>query len=236
MDYRNNTNVGNATIVVTGMGTGGYTGTVTSTFRIVKAPNPLSPKGKTVKTSYSKLKSKSQVIKRASAINLGKVEGKVAYAKLWGDGLISVDKKTGNLTLAKGLKPYIYEVGVLISAAGNGNYNPTKDYVTVTVKVGKGTNPMTAKGKTATVSAAKVKKKSQVIAASKAFSVTRAQGKVTYKKVSGNKMITVASSGRITVKKGLGKGAYKIKVKVTARGNANWKAKAQTATATVKVK
>jgi hypothetical protein len=100
----------------------------------------------------------------------------------------------------------------------------------------KAPNPLSAKGKKVTVSAAKVKKKSQGIAASKAFSVTRAQGKVSYKKASGNKKITVASSGKVTVKKGLGKGAYKIKVKVTARGNANWKAKTETVTATVKVK
>ena len=150
--------------------------------------------------------------------------------------MISVDKKTGNLTLAKGLKPYVYEVGVLVSVAGNGNYSPAMDYVTVTVKVGKGANPMIAKGKKVTVSAAKVKKKSQTIAASKAFSVTRAQGKVTYKKASGNKKISVASSGKITVKKGIGKGTYKIKVKVTAKGNANWKAKTKIVTATVKVK
>jgi len=241
VEYRNNTNVGTATIVVTGMsaGTGGYTGTVTSTFRIVKAPNPLSPKGKTVKASYSTLKSKSQVVKRASAIDLGKAKpkGKVTYSKLWGDGLISVDKKTGNLTLAKSLKPYTYEVGVLICAAGNGNYSPAKEYVNVTVKVSKAENTLSATGKKATVSAAKLKKASVNVSRSRAIKVSNAKGALSYAKVSGNKKIAVdAKTGKLTVAKGLKKGSYKVKVKVTAKGNSYYKSTQKTVTATVWVK
>ena len=44
-------------------------------------------------------------------------------------------------------------------------------------------------------------------------------------------------TGKITVKKGLKKGTYKVKVKVKAAGNANYKAsKEKTVTVTVKVK
>ena len=54
----------------------------------------------------------------------------------------------------------------------------------------------------------------------------------TYKKVSGNKLITVNSKGMVTVKAGLKAGKYKIKVKVSSK---NYK-KAVTETITITVK
>lgn len=44
----------------------------------------------------------------------------------------------------------------------------------------------------------------------------KAQGAVTYKKTAGNKKITVSKMGKVTVKKGLKKGTYKITLTVTA--------------------
>lgn len=95
---------------------------------------------------------------------------------------------------------------------------------------------MTVKAKTVTVKYSKVKKKDQTIKASKAFSVKNKQGKVTYKKKSGNKKITVSSSGKIKLKKGLKKGTYKVKVKVTDAGNDEYKSKSKTVTVKIKVK
>ena len=106
--------------------------------------------------------------------------------------------------------------------------------LTFTIK--KAANPMTVKGKTATVKYSAVKKKTQTVAAKKAFSLSKAQGKVTYKKSGGNKNITVSSAGKLTVKKKTKKGSYPIKVKVTAAGNGNYKAASKTVTVTVKVK
>ncbi|MBQ3904067.1 MAG: hypothetical protein II744_03735, partial [Eubacterium sp.] len=97
-------------------------------------------------------------------------------------------------------------------------------------------NPMTAKGKTATVKFAKLKKKNRTVAQKKAFDVSKAQGRVTYKKSKGNKKITVAENGKITVKKGLKKGSYKVKIKVTAAGNATYKAVTKTVKVTIRVK
>ena len=61
--------------------------------------------------------------------------------------------------------------------------------------------------------------------ASKALKVTRnaSKGKVTYKKVKGNKGISV-KNGKIAVKKGLKKGTYTIKVRATSAATANYKA------------
>lgn len=87
------------------------------------------------------------------------------------------------------------------------------------VKVGL-KNTIKVKGKTLTVKAkAKKTKKKKTYKRAKAISVKKAKGSVTYKKVKGNKKITVASNGKVTVKKGLKRGTYKVKVSVTAAGN-----------------
>jgi endo-1,4-beta-xylanase len=67
---------------------------------------------------------------------------------------------------------------------------------------------------------------------------TKGQGTITYSKVSGNQKIAInQSTGKVTVKKGLKKGTYKVKVKVKAAGNANYKASAwKTVTFSVIVK
>ena|GEM_PF-4225406 len=124
----------------------------------------------------------------------------------------------------------------------------------------KKTNPLKVKGKTATVKYKKLKKKSQTISRAKAITVSGAQGKLAYKKVSviytkaksvkmskkalkkykkqAAKKITVnAKTGKVIVKKGLKKGTYKVKVKVKAAGNANYNPSAwKTVTFKIKVK
>ncbi len=57
------------------------------------------------------------------------------------------------------------------------------------------------------------------------------------KKSGGNKKITInKTTGKVTVKKKLKKGTYKIKVKVTAAGNSNYKTLTRTVTFKLKVK
>lgn len=97
-------------------------------------------------------------------------------------------------------------------------------------------NTLAVKGKKANVSLKKLKKKNQTVAQNKAFSVSKAQGKVTYKKTKGNKKITVNSAGKVTVKKGLKKGTYKVNVSVTANGNDYYKKITKKTTVTIVVK
>ena len=103
-------------------------------------------------------------------------------------------------------------------------------------KTAKYANTLTVKAKKPSVKYSKLKKKNQTIALKNWVTVSKAQGKVTYKKSSGNKKITVSKAGKITVKKGLKKGTYKVKIKVTAAGNANYKAKTKTVTVKIIVK
>ena len=110
------------------------------------------------------------------------------------------------------------------------------DIKNISWKINKAPNPLTVKAKKPALKFAKLKKKNQTIARNKAITVSKAQGKTTFKKASGNKKITVAKNGKITVKKGLKKGRYKVKIKVTAAGNANYNKVTKTVTVTIKVK
>ena len=78
------------------------------------------------------------------------------------------------------------------------------------------TNTMVVKGKSAK---AKIKNKT-VFTKAKLFSISKAEGKVTFKKVSGTGKVTISRSGKVTVKKGLKKNkTYKIIIKVRASGS-----------------
>ena len=104
-------------------------------------------------------------------------------------------------------------------------------------KCEKYTNTLSAKAKKPTVKYSKLKKKTQYITRKEAITVSNAKGTVNYTKSSGNKKITVdKKTGKITVKKGLKKGTYKVKVKVKAAGTSAYKSKTVTVTVTIKVK
>lgn len=115
---------------------------------------------------------------------------------------------------------------------GKGKYAGTK---AATFTINKATNPVKLGPKKVTVKYAAVSKKNQTVKQASACTVSSAQGKVTWKKSSGNAKITVASGGNVTVKKGLKKGTYKIGVKATAAGNTNYKAATKSATITIVV-
>ena len=97
-------------------------------------------------------------------------------------------------------------------------------------------NPVKIKGKTATVRSKALKKKNQTIPASGAFSVNAKDQELEFVKVSGNKGIAVnRNTGKVTLKKKLKKGTYKVKVKVRAWGNDRYKT-SDWKTVTVKIR
>ena len=108
---------------------------------------------------------------------------------------------------------------------------------TCTVTVKKAANPLAVKAKTVTLKYSALKKRNQTVSRTKVLAVSKAKGKLTYVKKSGNKRITInKSTGKVTVKKGLKKGTYSIKVAVTAAGNATYSAKTKAVTFKIKVK
>lgn len=127
---------------------------------------------------------------------------------------------------------------IKITASGTDNCYETVKTVQVTVKkavpvVVKQAAKITVKKTSATIKYKKLKKKSQ------SFSIgasVNSKGKLTYKKISGKKQVTINKSGKVTIKKKTKKGTYKIKVKVSAAAKGNYKAGSRTVTITVKVK
>lgn len=208
VSYRNNVNAGTGTVVVTGKGA--YTGSRSATFAIAKASL-----AKAKVTGLGTRTYAGKALRPAPAVKLGSLGLKAGrdYAVAYRN-----NKNAGTARVV---------------LTGKGNFTGSK---TATFKIAKAKQPMTAKAKAPTLKRAKVKKASQAIAKSKAFSVAKAQGKVTFKKVSGSKKIAVSSAGKVTVKKGLGRGTYAVKVKVSAKGTANYKAGSKTVTLKVRIR
>jgi endo-1,4-beta-xylanase len=72
---------------------------------------------------------------------------------------------------------------------------------------------------------------------SKAVQITDAEGTLSYKKKKGAKKIVIdKATGKITIKKGLAKGTYKIKVNVSAAGNQKYRSVTKGITFTLNVK
>lgn len=166
---------------------------------------------------------------KASYVYTGKaIKPSVTIANA--DGTLSQD----NYTLTYSNNTKVGEASVTIKLKGD-YFEGSK---TLKFSITKASNPLSVKGKTASVKYSSLKKKNVTLKAAAVISfVKKGQGTVTYTKASGSSKITIAKkTGKVTVKKGLKKGTYKIKVKVNAAGNANYKAAAKTVTFKVRVK
>ena len=133
VDYINNTKAGTAYAILTGKGN--YSGTVTKTFTIKKAANPLTVKPLTATVKYSAVKSKAQTLAVSKVLTVTKAQGAKTYVKTSGNAGITINKTTGKVTIKKGLKKGTYKIKVAVKAAGNANYKAGTKTVTVTVKV-----------------------------------------------------------------------------------------------------
>ncbi|MBQ7504931.1 MAG: Ig-like domain-containing protein [Ruminococcus sp.] len=135
-----------------------------------------------------------------------------------------VTSQTASACTVKGIK------------AGKATITATNNGVSakVVITVSKKANTMTVKAKACSAKA----KKNTTIKKAKAFTIKNAKGKVTFKKASGDKKITInKKTGNITVKKGLKKGkTYKLSVKVTAAGNTAYKPVTKSVTVKIKIK
>ena len=111
--------------------------------------------------------------------------------------------------------------------------------IEVTFSILKKNNTLKVKPKKATVKYNILKKKTQKLEAAKVIRfIDEGVGRKSYKKLSGSREITInKKSGKVTVKKGLKKGTYKVRVRVRAAGDAHFKASARkTVTLRIRVK
>ncbi|MCR4937571.1 MAG: fibronectin type III domain-containing protein [Lachnospiraceae bacterium] len=99
-------------------------------------------------------------------------------------------------------------------------------------------NTLDVLGKTITVKYSSLKKKAQTVKVSKAIRFyNKGQGTISYKKKSGNKKILIDKKiGKLTIKKDLKKGTYKVKITVMAAGDEGHKSTTMTTTVKIKVK
>ena len=121
---------------------------------------------------------------------------------------------------------------ITISAKANSSYKAATK--TLTIKVAKATPVLKTKITSKNVSYNALRKKAQVFTLG--ASVT-SKGTLTYAKTAGSSAFTVnKTNGKITVKKGLKKGTYKIKVKISSKATANYNEGTKTVLVTVRVK
>ena len=121
VSYKNNKNAGTATVTITGKGN--YSGSVSKTFKITKIANPMTAKAAKSSFSFSLSKVKSAAQTVAAPVTVSKAQGTVTYKKTSGNSNITIDSKTGKLTVKKGTKKGTYTIKVQVKAAGNTNYN-----------------------------------------------------------------------------------------------------------------
>ncbi len=209
--YKNNVNAGKATATITGIGS--YEGTKTVTFTIKKAASSVSLKAKTATYTGKNIAAAKATVKGS--------KGKVTYTYY-------SDSKCTKKATAKNAGTYY----VKASVAADSNYNgATSKAVKLTIKKATATIKAKTTSKTVKVSAVKKKAQSFTIGAT-----ATSKAKVTYKKSSGSKNITVSSTGKVTVKKGTKKGTYSVKVKTFAKATSNYNAVSKTVTMKVVVK
>nr|WP_294652258.1 Ig-like domain-containing protein [uncultured Blautia sp.] len=105
---------------------------------------------------------------------------------------------------------------------------------TITITVAKISPTVKTSVSTKTYKYATIKKKAQVFTLGASVN---SRGTLSYKKLSGSSAIKIdAKTGKLTVKKGLKKGTYKVKVQIKAAPRGSYNAGSKTVTVTVKVK
>lgn len=110
-----------------------------------------------------------------------------------------------------------------VTITGKGKYEGTTK---AAYKINKAPNTLKIKARTVKVKYSMLKKAPRKLAAKKVISFkNKGQGIKTYKKVKGNKKIIINRKiGKVTLKRGLAKGTYKVKAAVKAKGSKNYKA------------
>ena len=126
-------------------------------------------------------------------------------------------------------------------SSDSGDSDASGDSASGSAGASKAANTLVVKARTVTVKGKTrdgVLKKNVALTAAQVVKVKAAQGKVTYAKVgsAGKSKIKVSKKGRVTLKKGLASGKYKLKLKVTAAGTDGYEAATKTVTVTIKVK
>jgi hypothetical protein len=133
--YSNNINVGTATVTLTG--NGDFKGTITKTFKILKAKQKMKASAKTKTVKLAKAINANQKVKKA--IKVKKAKGKVTFKKVKKGSASGLKiSKSGVITVAKNSaykKNQILKIKVKVTAKGDKNYKSASKTVTVKIKL-----------------------------------------------------------------------------------------------------
>lgn len=210
------TGVGTAKITINASETAAYKGASQTVIITVKKG---TQKFTGVKTSYTKT-----IGSNAFSLNV-KAPGKITYTS--SNSSIASVSNTGVITLKK-----VGTAKITLTAAETSKYNKASQTITVTVT--KKVPSIKVKTASKVIKKAAVKKKSQSFSLNTSVN---SKGKLSYKKVSGNKKLSInKTTGKITVKKGTAKGTYKAVIKINAAAKGQYTSSSKTVTITVKVK
>ena len=143
----------------------------------------------------------------------------------------SIEDVESNPTVPQPTKPNVTDP---TSAVTDETAQPTAAPTISKTKVKKA-NTIEVKVKSINVKSKKLRKNKLTV---KAIFVKNAQGKLSFKKLSGSKKLSVTKKGKITVKKWkkAKKGIYKIKVRVTAAGTPRFRKASKLVTVKIKIK
>ena len=116
LSFKKNKNVGKATVIIEGKGC--YTGTIKKTFKIVKAKNPMKVSKEDYLIAFPNRKTTFK-----NVIKVKKAKGKVRYKKISGNSHITVNSKTGAITVKSGLPIRTSQrIKIKVTASGNKNF------------------------------------------------------------------------------------------------------------------
>lgn len=125
--------VGTAKITISAASSSNYNAaTKTVTVKVTKAAPTIKVKTTFATVKAANLKKKAQTVALGASVNS---KGTLTYQKVSGSSVVTVNAKTGVLSVRKGAKAGTYKVKVRVKAAAKGKYNAGTKDVTVTIKV-----------------------------------------------------------------------------------------------------
>ena len=111
---------------------GKYSGTDVKQYSIAQIKNTISVKASTKTVKAASVKKKAVSV---TPLKVTKAQGAVTYKKASGSAKLTVNSKTGKITVKKGTKKGTYTAKIMATAKGNTNYKSGYATVKVTVKV-----------------------------------------------------------------------------------------------------
>ena len=129
--YEDNLNAGTAKAIVTLKGT--RSGSAVKTFRIRKAAQEIRARAKTATVKFRDLQQQARIV--SGAVTVTGAKGSLSWAKDSGSKYLTVDKKTGDITVRKNTPKGTYKIKVTVTAKATQNYLRATAEVTVKIRV-----------------------------------------------------------------------------------------------------